>query len=331
MSEKYLFLTEKDVNKVINNDYSIVIEAIEDSLIAYQNKRADQPDKISQIFDKESQNRINCMTATILDENISGMKWVSVFPTNASKGVATVEGFTLVSELDTGTIKCIINSSECTSLRTAAVGAVAAKHLARKDSESVGFIGAGEEAKAHFKLIKYCYPMIKKCYFSSRTNSRIVNLINELSSVYTDVEFINCNSNYSDAIINSDIIVTAISSQEQVLKADWIKPGALYIHVAGLEDEFAVAEKSTKIVCDSWECVKHRTQTIAQMYTKGILSDDDIYADLGEILLGDKKGREESDDLIYFNSVGLAVEDVILADRIYDKAIELGIGTWIVK
>ena len=331
MNNKVLYLTNDDVLKIINNDYSMVISAIEDALKMMINGTTEQPDKISQIFDRSSQNRINCMPSTLKDIQTCGVKWVSVFPTNFEKGLKNVEGFTILSETETGGLKCIMNATDCTSMRTAAVGAVAARLLARKESKSIGFIGAGEEAKAHFRFIKYAIPNIVECYVSSRTDRRINLFIEEMKHKYPDVSFIHCHNNYDEAIKSSDIIVTAISSQDQVLKASWIKEGALYIHVAGLEDEYAVAKKANKIICDNWECVKHRAQTITQMYHKGILNDEDIYGDLGEILIGNKTGRENDNEFIYFNSVGLSVEDILLSNRIYEKAVEYHVGTWLDK
>ncbi|MBQ7046198.1 MAG: hypothetical protein IJN85_00465, partial [Oscillospiraceae bacterium] len=128
------------------------------------------------------------------------------------------------------------------------------------------------------------------------------------------------------AVEDADIIVTAISSQEKILKAEWIKPGAFYSHVAGLEDEFDVARKASKIICDNWETVKHRTQTISQMYKQGLLSDDDIYADLHQIIKGEKNGRENDDEFIYFNSVGMSFTDVALANWMYKLAVSKNVG-----
>ena len=331
MQKRFLYLSQKDVQSIINGNYGFIIETIEDALRLLKSGNTIQPDKISQIFDSQYQNRINCMPSSLLSLKTSGMKWVSVFPSNKGKGLENVEGFTLLSETETGGIKCFMNATDCTSLRTAAVGAVAAKYLARKETTSIGFIGAGAEARAHFRMIRYVYPAINTCYVSSRTDGRINSFIKELSNEYQDVQFVHCNNRFEEAIIHSDIIVTAISSQAQVLKSEWIRPGMLYIHVAGLEDEFGVVEKADKIVCDNWECVKHRTQTITQMYNAGLLSDKDIYGDIGDILVGEKSGRENDEEFIYFNSVGLSVEDILLADRIYNSAIDKGIGTWIEK
>ncbi|MGX7168107.1 hypothetical protein [Facklamia hominis] len=101
--------------------------------------------------------------------------------------------------------------------------------------------------------------------------------------------------------------------------------------MGGREDEDEVALKATKIVCDSWEAVKHRTQTLSQMYVNNIIDDSNIYADLHEIIEGKKPGRENEKEFIYFNSVGLSVIDSLLSYKIYELAREKNIGTLLKK
>ena len=128
------------------------------------------------------------------------------------------------------------------------------------------------------------------------------------------------------ATIHSDIMVTAISAQLPLLKAKDLKKGSLYIHVGGWEDEYEVPKICDKIVCDEWEAVKHRAQTLSRMYQEGLLSDKDIYSDLAPIIIGEKAGRESNDETIYFNSVGLSFIDVQMAYEIYNRAKALGLG-----
>ncbi len=105
-----------------------------------------------------------------------------------------------------------------------------------------------------------------------------------------------------------------------------MKPGAFYSHIGGWEDEYAVAKQCDKIVCDDWETVKHRTQTLSRMYKDGELTDADVYANLSELVSGSKPGRENDDERIYFNAVGLAYVDVGIAVAMYDRAVKAGMG-----
>ena len=106
-----------------------------------------------------------------------------------------------------------------------------------------------------------------------------------------------------------------------------MKPGAFYSHIGGWEDEYAVAQLCDKIVCDDWDTVTHRTQTLSRMYKEGLLSHSDIHADLHELVSGHRPGRESEDERIYFNAVGLAYIDVALALSMFKRAKTAHIGT----
>ena len=322
---KVKVISEKQVIDIMKDHWIDGIDVIKKSFIHRGKDRVILPEKSSQIFDPISQNRINCMPSTLLDENVCGIKWVSVFPTNASKNIENVNGITIISEIKTGKPIAIVSSSWLTKFRTAGVAALASEYLAKKDSKTIGFIGAGEEAKMHLEVFKHMHPSIKECRVSSRTNKSCVKFVEALSKKYEDINFTICDNNFEKAIRGSDIVVTAISGQEAVLKAEWLDNANFYVHVGGFEDEYDVALKSDKIVCDEWNAVKHRgSQTISKMYKDGLLKDENIYAELAEIILGKKEGRNSKDGLVYFNSVGMAYEDVMLAKFVYDKSEGLG-------
>ena len=297
------------------------IKVCEKAFVAYSQGKVIFPEKTSVIFDETEQNRINCLPAGFTDEKIYGMKWVSVFPNNPHKrNIPNLTAVILLSDLNTGFPLVFMEGSLCSNLRTASVGAVAAKYLARKNSEVIGFIGAGEQAKSHFLTMKKIFPGIKICKVASRTLETENKFVAQMSKFYPNVEIIPCHGVYKNAVVDADIIVTAISGQEKILQADWIKRGAFYCHVGGLEDDFAVPKMADKIICDNWEAVKHRTQTISRMYQAGLLSDNSIYADLHEIITGAKQGRQNDSEFIYFNSVGMSFVDIALANWMYQTA-----------
>lgn len=326
----YKAISQEDVIKIYSGKPELFFKIVEDAFIKYDKNEVILPAKISQIFDEETQNRINCMPATLLKDKVAGLKWVSVFPTNINKNIPNVSGIMVLSEIETGLPIAVIDGTVLTSIRTAAVGCIAAKHLAPSVVESIGFIGGGTEARMHFVLLKNLFPTIKECRISSRTQTTEQNFINALKDVTPDVEFIACNGNSSQAVNNADIIITAISGQSPVLKAKDIIKGCLYIHVGGWEDEYAVVNKANKIICDDWESCKHRAQTISRMYKEGLLKDNDIYADLKDIIIGKKQGRENDNEFIYFNSVGLSFIDLNFSNETYKLAKEMNLGKDIV-
>ena len=319
-------ISQEDVADIFKGNADAIFGIIEDSFKKYLADDIIMPDKISQIFDEASQNRINCMPATLIDEKICGMKWVSVFPSNAPKGVQNVTGIMLLSELETGFPIAVIDGTLSTKMRTAAVGCTAAKYLAPSKVETIGIIGAGEEARMHFTLLKHLFPTIKECRVSSLNTEIEQGFIDKFKDIVPDVKFVTCNNDSHLCASGADIIVTAISGQSPVLKAADITKGGLYIHVGGWEDEYGVAQKANKIVCDEWEVVKHRSQTLCRMYKEGLLKDENIYANLSELIAGTKVGRENDDEFIYFNSVGLSYIDINFANYIYEEAKKRGLG-----
>lgn len=316
-------ISENDIKQSGCINFDLIIDDIESVFKEYAKGKVLLPDKISQVFNEETQNRINCMPATLLREQVCGVKWVSVFPENPGRyNVPNVSGVIILSELKKGYPFAVIDGTLITALRTACMGAIGAKYLAKKNSLVYGTIGTGEQAKMHFRFIKHVVPSIKICNVASRSKESEKDFVKIMKKEYPDVEFRVCHSNYRKASYDADIIVTAVSCQSPLLKADAIKKGAYYCHVGGWEDEYEVPLKADKIVCDNWESLKHRgSPTIAKLYNQGSLKDEDIYSNIADIILGNKVGRESNQEFIYFNAIGLAFVDIALAYSFY-KTVE---------
>lgn len=301
--------------------------AAEESLLAFEAGKILFPEKIVQIFNDETQERINCLPATFIDKKICGVKWVSVFPPNPSKhGVQNLSAVIILSEIEHGFPIAFMEGTLCSNMRVGAMGALAARHLARPDSQSIGFIGAGEQAKMHLIAMKTAVPSLQTCRVVAKERSEEEAFVREMSAILPDMKVFSAEGDGEAAIGDADIIVTATSAQASLLKAAWMKEGAFYSHVGGWEDEYAVAKQCDKIVCDDWNTVKHCTQTLSRMSQDGELRDEDIHANLVEILAGKKPGRTDARERTYFNAVGLAYADVGIAHAMYQRALEAGIG-----
>ncbi|MFQ3219589.1 MAG: ornithine cyclodeaminase/alanine dehydrogenase-like protein (mu-crystallin family) [Paraglaciecola sp.] len=308
-------------------DMQLIMDVVEQTLLAFEKGSIMFPEKIVQIFDPRTQERINCLPATMLDEKICGMKWVSVFPENPRKyNLQNLSAIFVLSEIEHGFPVAVMDGTLASNMRVGAVGAVAAKYLAKKDAQTIGFIGAGEQAKMHLLAMKVARPSLKICRVSALSKAEEHEFITQLLPVLPDMQFIPTNGNAKSAMEDADILVTATSAQAPLLKADWVKPGAFYSHVGGWEDEYAVVTQSDKIVCDDWKTVMHRTQTLSRMYNEGLLSSHDLHADLHELVAGDKPGRESEQERIYFNAVGLSYLDVAIALTMYRKAKDARVG-----
>lgn len=322
------YLSQEDLLRAGCLDPGMAMSAAESAMRAFADGEVLFPEKIVQIFNEETQERINCLPATFLAERICGVKWVSVFPPNPVKyGIQNLSAVFVLSEIEKGFPVAIMEGTLCSNLRVGAMGAVAAKHLAREDSEVIGFIGAGEQAKMHLLSMKVARPSLRVCRVGAKTRDEEEQFVREMSPLLPGMEFVVAGTDLRSAVEEADIIVTATSAQAPLLKAAWMKPGAFYSHVGGWEDEYAVAKQCDKIVCDDWETVKHRTQTLSRMYRDGELADGDVHANLADLVLGTKAGRESDEERTYFNAVGLAYVDVGIAQAMHLRALEAGAGT----
>ena len=253
---------------------------------------------------------------------------VRVPPNPRRFGVQNLSAIIVLSEIEKGFPVCVMDGTLCSNIRVAAMGASAAEVLARKDSESIGFIGAGEQAKMHLLGMKAVRPGLKVCKVAAVSEAEEEAFIRDMGKILPDMTFVSCKTVLKDAITDSDTIVTATSAQAPLLKAEWIKKGAFYSHIGGWEDEYAVVKMADKIVCDDWETVKHRTQTVSRCYKDGVITDADVYGNLIDILSGEKPGRENDEEFIYFDAVGLSYVDVSIAYAMYKRALEANVGTW---
>ncbi len=305
----------------------MAMSAAEAAMLAFREDKILFPDKIVQIFNDDTQERINCLPATLLPEKVCGVKWVSVFPFNPEKyGAQNLSAVIILSEIEKGFPVAFMDGTLCSNMRVGAMGGIAAKHFARKDSKSIAFIGAGEQAKMHLIAMKTAIPAIEECRVSAKYDHEERQFADEMGRLFSDIRFSLAGTRAQDAMEGADILVTATSAQAPLLKAPWMKPGAFYSHIGGWEDEYEVARQCDKIVCDDWETVKHRTQTLSRMYKDGELTDEDVYANLVEIVAGKKRGRESEEERVYFNAVGLAYVDVAIANAMYRRAQEAGRG-----
>lgn len=308
-------------------DFRLAIDTVENALKSHHNEQVIHPNKIVQIFDEGTQERINCLPATLLEDKVCGAKWVSVFPGNVDRyDLQSLTAVFILSEIEKGFPIAFMEGTLASNVRVGAMGALAARHLAPKDPKVIGFIGAGEQAKMHFLAMKTIFPTLEECRVSAKTAFEEERFIEQLQRVEPNVRFVQAFTDGEKAMAEADILVTATSAQAPLLKAAWMKPGSFYSHIGGWEDEYEVARQCDKIVTDDWETVKHRTQTLSRMYKDGELTDDDIHADMEEIVVGEKVGRESEDERIYFNAVGLSFVDVAIALAMYRRAKEHGFG-----
>lgn len=220
----------------------------------------------------------------------------------------------------------VVDGTWISAMRTGAVTGVAAKHLARPDSGQVGIIGAGTQNKTQLMALKTVMPRLRQVKVYSRTYASAERFAEEVGKAL-DMELIPVTTP-KEAVEGADIIVTATTVKEPVVTADWIGEGSFYSHVGGYEADFSVIGKADKIVVDDWEKTRDRgSQTLSIMFRANRFDPAGIYAQLGELVAGEKKGRETDGEFIYFSAVGLAISDLMVGKRVFDAAVRQRYGT----
>ena len=323
----FRYLSQEDFIRCGAFDLPMAIRAAQSSIRLFDEGRILFPEKIVQEFDDVYKDRINCLPATLLDEKICGMKWVSVFPRNPQRfGTQNLSAIIVLSHIEKGYPVCVMDGTLCSNMRVAAIGATAAQYLAREDAESIGFIGAGEQAKMHLLGMKAVRPNLKVCRVAAKYEHEEEGFIRALQPIFPEMEFVACHTVLEDAIRDSDIIVTATSAQAPLLKPEWVKKGAFYSHIGGYECDYGVITMADKLVCDDWSVVKHRLSTITRVYNAGLITDEDISGDLIDLLKGDLK-RENDDEFIVFSAAGLSYVDIAIANEMFRRAEAAGAGS----
>jgi len=265
-----------------------------------------------------SQGDFRAMPAYI--NQCAGLKWVSVYPNNYKHNLPTVIATIILCDPDTGYPLAIMDGTYITEIRTGAVGGLAVKHLARKDSSIIGIIGAGKQAETQLLAINEVLPKIVEVKIFDLNRDASLRYAEEMGrrlNIYgRAVETI-------DAAMDADIVVTTTPSRESIVKKRHIRPGT-HINAIGadakgkqeLETDLTV---SSKVIVDDIEQASHSGEINVPL-SQGRMRVEEIYGTLGEVVTNMKKGRENNEEITIFDSTGLAVHDIICAKLVYEKS-----------
>ena len=184
------FFSQEDLLVAGCLDIHMAMEAAEAGIKAFDQDDVIFPEKIVQIFNDETQERINCLPATFKSRKICGVKWVSVFPPNPVKhGIQNLSAVIILSEIEHGFPIAFMEGTLCSNVRVGTMGAVAAKYLARDDSQSIGFIGAGEQAKMHLIAMKTALPSLSICRVAAKEPAEEDQFVQEMAAILPEWSF----------------------------------------------------------------------------------------------------------------------------------------------
>jgi len=257
-----------------------------------------------------------------------GLKAICITAANPAAGLDTHQGVVLLSSGATGEPLALLNASAVTEIRTAAVSVVATDLLARPDADQLAVIGTGVQARAHILALDGAR-QLSQIRVAGRDQQRAEQFAASFDG-QTTAPVAACPS-AREAVADASVIVTATSSAQPVLNRDWIAPGT-HINAVGAclphQRELDTATVAAGVLfADRRESLLAESGDYVLAAAEGAVTPAQIRAELGELLLGTAAGRASADEITIFESLGLAIEDLAAARRVYQLAAEAGAGS----
>jgi ornithine cyclodeaminase len=247
-----------------------------------------------------------------------GAKLISVFPENFAKGVQSHQGVVVLFDPESGAPVCLVHAGEITAIRTAAASAVATDALARKDAKRLALLGYGEQAGTHARAIARVRKLEEIVVWGrsvERARAFAVAMGEELGLHVRAVETVR------EAVAEADVVCTVTSAAEPILRGEWVRPGT---HVNVVGSSFAgPAEVDNELVRRSRFFVDSREGVLAQggeflrAKAAGVVGDEHIVGEIGEVLAGDVVGRRSEEEITVYKSLGHVVQDLACGWALY--------------
>ncbi len=260
------------------------------------------------------------------------VKVVSVFGKNAERGMPTVHGLVLLLEADTGRPLAMLEGATLTAIRTGAASGAATDLLARKDARTLTIFGSGVQARTQLAAV-CAVRNIERVWVHSLRRERAAKFVEEMRNCERVPSDLQVADNPQQAVANSDIICTATTSATPVFDGNWLRPGT-HINAVGsytpqMQEVDATTIRKALVAVDSRESVLAEAGDLIIPIQQGCITADHLHAELGEIVAGPKPGRTSPEQITYFKSCGLAVQDAVAAELAYTEAERLGLGTMV--
>lgn len=250
------------------------------------------------------------------------------FPENPKRcGLPAIQGVVVLCDAENGYPLALIDSIEVTIQRTGAATGIAAKYLARPDSKTATICGCGNQGRVSLRALTKVLP-IEMAWVFDRDQTQAQKFASEMAAdLGIDIEGV---GELQTAVRQSDVCITCTSSKQPFLKAEFISPGTFIAAVGADNPEKQELEPAllvrNKLVVD----VLEQCATIGELHhalDAGLITSKEVYAELGEVVAEVKPGRTSPEEIIIFDSTGMALQDVVTAAAVYEKAIREGIGT----
>ena len=324
MKSGTLLLTRRDVAALLNIEECT--DAVERVFRMYGEGKTEPPGLLG-VHAKDGGFHIKAGVLD-LDRPYFAAKINANFPDNPKRlRLPTIQGVIVLSDAENGYPLAVMDSTEITSQRTAAATAVAARYLARPESKTLTICGCGNQGRVSLRALRNLFPLERVFAYdvdSLKSQQFAADLSAEMAVPITPV------AQVGDAVAQSDICITCTPSKQFFLKAEHIAPGTFIAAVGADNEEKQELDPTllgqSKLVAD----VVEQCATIGELHhalQARVMTKEQVHAELGEVVAGAKGGRTMSEDIIIFDSTGMALQDVVTAAFVYEKAKRDDVGT----
>jgi ornithine cyclodeaminase/alanine dehydrogenase-like protein (mu-crystallin family) len=298
--------------------YDVCIPIVRDAMIAFS--RGETRQLLRSIISLGQGRLFGVMPGAMGESATFGAKLVSVFPQNFALGIQSHQGLVILFDPATGAPVCVLHAGEITAIRTAAASAVATDALARKDAHRLAILGYGEQAATHARAISKVRHLEsisvwgrsseRARAFTDRTQAELALPVDSARSV-------------EEAVAEADIICTVTSATEPILKGAWVRPGT-HVNLVGsghagpteVDNDLVVR---SRFIADSREGVLTQGAEFLRAKAAGLIGDDHIVAEIGQVLAGEIEGRRSPEEITVYKSLGHVVQDLATAWALYSQ------------
>lgn len=259
-----------------------------------------------------------------------GVKVIAAFPANFGSEFDTHEGVVLFFDTERGLLRAIVDATAITAIRTAAVSGLVTDLLARPDAGDLAIVGAGTQAHTHLQAMLAVRPVRRVRVFSVPAESATAFAERESRLHGIRVEAV---ATAEEAVTGADLVCTTTTSSEPVVRGAWVAPGA-HVNAVGaynpstreLDSDLVV---KARLYADRRESLLSEAGEFLIPKGEGLIGDEHIVGEIGELLTGRVAGRTSPDEVTLFKSLGIAIEDLASAHGVYEVCTERGLGTWV--
>ena len=320
------YLSKEDIEKKVS--IKDVIDAVKQAFSLTEKGMIDSP---LRTVIKASAGSLLFMPAYSSELGLAVLKNVNVFPGNGTAGLSTTPAEILLIDAATGYALAMLDGAYVTQLRTGAASGAAFDLLARKDCRKGALIGTGGQAEAQLDAMLAVRPLKEVSIFSQH-HEKCVAFVERMAQKYSagDVLF-ECAESADLCVRDADLVITVTTSGKPVFDGTLVRKGATVSCVGTYEPDKHEIDpelicRADKIFCDSKEAVLSESGDLLIPIRQGLISADDICGGLGEVINGTLPGRENDDEIIVFETVGIAAQDLVVSGMIYSKMEKTMIG-----